>query len=62
MPLRAAGILTEPPVSVPMPPGASRAAIALPLPPLDPPGKWVLSYGFLTAPNAELLLVMPNAS
>ena len=38
MPHSAAGMRTDPPVSEPMPPGASRAATATPVPPLDAPG------------------------
>jgi hypothetical protein len=37
MPLSAAGIRTEPPVSVPRPAAAMRAAIALAVPPEEPP-------------------------
>ena len=45
MPHSAAGMRTEPPVSEPMPPGTSRAATATPVPPLEPPGMRVGSYG-----------------
>ncbi len=38
MPHHAAGRRTEPPVSVPMAQGASRAATATPEPLLEPPG------------------------
>jgi hypothetical protein len=38
MPVNAAGWRIEPPVSVPVAPGASRAATADELPPDDPPG------------------------
>jgi len=37
MPLSAAGMRTEPPVSEPSPAGAMRAAMALPVPPEEPP-------------------------
>jgi hypothetical protein len=41
-----------------------RAAIAADVPPDEPPGIRVTSYGFLTGPakGARLVLVMPNAS
>jgi hypothetical protein len=47
MPQKAAGIRVEPPVSDPKPAGVRRAAIAAPVPPLDPPGTRLMSYGFL---------------
>src|SRR5579864_4744396 len=62
MPHSAAGTRTDPPVSVPMPAGANRAATASAVPPLDPPGIRRLSYGFDTAPNTGLLHVTPKAS
>ena len=37
-PHSAAGIRTDPPVSVPMPPGTRPSATAAAVPPLDPPG------------------------
>ncbi len=37
MPLRAAGMRTEPPVSLPRPAAAMRAAMALAVPPEEPP-------------------------
>ena len=41
-PLKAQGMRTEPPVSLPMPAGASRAATATPVPLDEPPGvRWV---------------------
>src|SRR5262245_49190349 len=61
-PHRAAGIRTEPPVSVPSPAGASRAATATPVPPLLPPGISRRSHGFRAGPNEPLLLVTPYAS
>ena len=42
-PHNAAGMRTDPPVSVPSPAGAMRAAIAAAVPPEDPPGMRVLS-------------------
>ncbi len=64
MPHRAAGMRVDPPVSVPRPAGAMRAAIAAAVPPDEPPGMRVWSYGFFTAPanDARLVLVMPKAS
>ncbi len=41
----AAGIRTEPPVSLPSPPGASRPPIAAPVPLELPPAMRVRSYG-----------------
>jgi hypothetical protein len=57
MPLKAAGSRTDPPVSSPMPAGAMRAAIAAPLPPLEPPGMRAGSYGLRTKPKCGLLEV-----
>src|SRR5258706_13840361 len=51
-----------PPVSVPRAAGARRAATAAALPPLEPPGMRVGSYGLRAGPNAPLLLVGPKAS
>src|SRR5438067_2510898 len=42
MPQKDAGSRTEPPVSVPIAQGASRAATATPEPLLEPPGVWCL--------------------
>src|SRR4029453_4947146 len=53
---------TEPPVSEPRPAAAMRAAIALPVPPEEPPAMRVGSYALRAGPNAALLLVMPKAS
>src|SRR5439155_517297 len=61
-PHSAAGIRVDPPVSVPIPAGAKRAATPAALPPLLPPGILDVSYGLRTGPKAPLLLVMPNAS
>src|SRR5439155_1137679 len=61
-PHSAAGIRVDPPVSVPIPAGAKRAATPAALPPLLPPGILEVSYGLRTGPKAPLLLVMPNAS
>ena len=59
--VRAAGMRTEPPVSVPSPPGAIPAAMAAAVPPLDPPGNRARSYGLRTGPKVALLLVAPKA-
>ena len=45
-----------------MPTAAKFAAIAAPVPPLDPPGLRVGSYGFLVCPPSELIVVMPRAN
>jgi hypothetical protein len=50
MPQNEAGWRIEPPVSVPVAAGASRAATATALPPEEPPGMRLLSQGFLTTP------------
>ncbi len=42
-PQSAAGILTEPPVSLPIAPAQSAADVAAPDPPLEPPGIFVKS-------------------
>ena len=60
--LFAAGIRIDPQVSLPMPADAKLAATAAPVPPLDPPGLRVGSYGFLVCPPSELIVVMPDAS
>jgi hypothetical protein len=59
IPQSAAGTRMDPPVSVPSAAGASRAATAAALPPLEPPGMRVGSYGLHAGPNAALLLVGP---
>ena len=45
-----------------MPAAAKLAATAAPVPPLDPPGLRVGSYGLRVWPPAELIEVMPYAS
>ena len=62
IPQSAAGIRTDPPVSVPRPATKMPAAIAAAVPPEDPPAILVLSQGFLTAPLQELFEVIPNAN
>ncbi len=49
-PVRAAGWRIDPPVSVPVAKGASRAAVAAADPPEEPPGTLRRSQGFLTGP------------
>ena len=61
MPQQAAGILIEPPVSVPTVASAMPVATLTADPPLDPPGDRVVSSGLRTAPNAESPLVVPRA-
>ena len=51
---------TEPPVSVPIPPGIMRAATATAVPPLDPPGIIDRSQGLRAAPVTALLFVTPE--
>src|SRR5258708_4411990 len=64
MPQSAAGTRVDPPVSDPRPQVTMPAAIAAAVPPEEPPGIRVLSYGFFTGPanGDRLVLVMPNAS
>jgi hypothetical protein len=56
------GIRIEPHVSVPIPTTAKFAAIAAPVPPLDPPGLRRVSYGFSVCPPSELMVVIPYAN
>ena len=49
-PQNAAGWRIEPPVSVPVAAGASRAATSAALPPDEPPGTRSTSHGFATGP------------
>ena len=62
MPHAAAGILIDPPVSVPMVPSAMPAATLAADPPLDPPGDRDGSCGLRAGPNAESSFVVPNAN
>src|SRR6184192_2162762 len=57
-----AGMRMLPPVSVPVVPAASAAAIAAPEPPLDPPGIASRFHGLCVAPKCGLLVVTPKAS
>ena len=50
-PQRAAGMRTEPAVSVPSAPAARPAATAAPLPPLEPPQMRSVSHGLRAGPN-----------
>ena len=52
----------EPHVSDPQPTAAKLAAMAAPVPPLEPPGQRRGSYGFLVCPPSELIVVIPAAS
>ena len=54
MPQKLAGIRMEPPPSVPMPSGAKPAAIAAPVPPLEPPGVSSRFQGLKVGPNSRL--------
>src|SRR5262245_24835381 len=56
------GMRMDPQVSLPMPIAAKLAAIAAPVPPLEPPGFRRRSYGFFVCPPSELIVVMPEAS
>ena len=62
MPLKLAGWRIEPPVSVPVAPGTSRAATAAAEPPDEPPGTRVRSQGLRAGPKAEFSLAEPIAN
>src|SRR5688500_12263879 len=62
MPQKAAGWRIEPPVSDPRAIGAKPAATAAALPPGDPPGTRLGSWGFLVGPNAEFSVEDPIAN
>src|SRR5215469_959221 len=62
MPHTAAGWRMEPPVSVPIPSGASYAATAADDPPDEPPGTRVRSHGLAEGPNAEFSVDEPMAN
>jgi hypothetical protein len=68
MPVKAAGWRIEPPVSVPVAPGQSRAATAAEDPPDDPPGASgalppsLRRQGETTLPNAEVSFDEPIAN
>ncbi len=61
-PLKEAGWRIEPPVSVPVAAGTSRAATAAAQPPDEPPGTRCRSHGFCTGPKAEFSLAEPIAN
>ena len=52
----------EPPVSVPSAPGTRPAAVAAPLPPLDPPQIRSASHGLCAGPKCGLVVVAPHAN
>src|SRR4051812_34448238 len=56
------GLRIDPQVSVPIPAAAKLAATAAAVPPLDPPGLRLGSYGLRVWPPAELIVVIPYAS
>src|SRR5687767_2906825 len=62
MPVSAAGWRIEPPVSVPVAPGVSRAATAAADPPELPPGTASASHGLRTAPYHDVSLDEPIAN
>ena len=62
MPQKLAGWRIEPPVSVPVAAGTSRAATAAALPPDEPPGTRAVSQGLVTLPKAEFSLAEPIAN
>ena len=53
------GALTDEPVSVPRPAAAKFEVIATPVPPDEPAGVLVVSYGLCTAPPIVLLEFLP---
>ena len=61
-PLSAAGIRTEPPVSVPSAARHRSAPSAAPEPPLEPPGMRAASQALAQVPKWGLSLVAPKAS
>ena len=61
-PQNAAGMRTEPPVSVPSASAAAPVASATPEPPLDPPGTRVGSHGLRQVSKCGLVEVMPHAN
>ena len=62
MPQKLAGWRIEPPVSVPVAAGSSRAATAAADPPEEPPGTRDSSQGFFTTFQAEFSLLEPIAN
>ena len=62
MPVTAAGWRIEPPVSVPIASGASKAATAAAEPPPEPPGIRVRSQGLWVGPKAKFSVEEPIAN
>src|SRR4051812_5273838 len=62
VPVQAAGMRTEPPLSVPIAASARPAASAAALPPLDPPGVRSGAIGLGTQPKWSFSLVTPHAN
>src|SRR6266568_9330023 len=62
MPQTAAGWRMEPPVSVPIPSGASYAVTAAAEPPEEPPGTRLRSQGLREGPKAEFSVDEPIAN
>ena len=62
MPQAAAGMRTDPPVSVPTAASAIPVATLAAEPPLDPPGDREGSRGLRVGPKAESSLVVPKAN
>ena len=62
VPVKAAGWRIEPPVSVPVAAGTSRAATAAAEPPDEPPGTRLGSHGLCTGRYAEFSLAEPIAN
>ncbi len=60
--LAEAGERIDCPVSLPVPSTPMLAAIATPVPPLEPPGVRVRSYGFSTCPPRLLIDMPPRAN
>ena len=54
MPLKCAGLRTEPPMSLPISSGDRRAAMATPPPPVEPPAVRPASQAFFVVPNKGL--------
>ena len=61
-PHSAAGWRIDPPVSEPSATGAKPAATAAALPPDEPPGTRVGSWGLRVGPNAEFSVELPMAN
>jgi hypothetical protein len=61
-PQKLAGWRIEPPVSVPVAAGSSRAATAAAEPPDEPPGTRAVFHGLRTTPKAEFSLAEPIAN